>query len=454
MRPESNFTEGSIPHLLFKKSSAMMIGLMAVIAFNLTDTYFIGLLGTTELAAISFTFPVVMSIMAMSMGLGIGASTLISKAIGAGDRAQARRLTTDVLILSFLVVAVAVTLGFLLMKPTFFAMGADEKTFPLIYDYMSIWYAGMIFLTLPMVGNNCLRATGDMTRPSLIMMVAMLVNLALDPLLIFGMGPFPAMGIQGAAVATLVSRLVTFVVAFYLLYAKEGLISLDPQPIRDLLSSFAKILHIAAPAAATNLIVPLGAGVITHLVADYGPKAVAAFGVASRIDMFALVAIMALGSVIGPFMGQNWGAKKFTRIESGLKQAFWFALTWGLGMVLLYQLLGRQIAGLFSEDPQVVAILLDYLLIISWGYGTHALLTLSNTPLNVLGKPLFASALTLGHVFLLNIPLAYWLAGSYQLTGIFSAGLLAKVASGILALFVFYRLYGQEKNKLLNAPIQ
>ena len=149
-----------------------MGGIFALVAFNVADTYFVGQLGAKHLAAMSFTFPVVMTLGSLAMGLGVGASSIIARAIGEGQHTRVQRFTTNSLILSVLAVGIFVTLGLFTIDPLFTALGADADILPLIRDYMQIWYFGMIFLVVPMVGNSAIRSAGNTTTPSLIMTIA------------------------------------------------------------------------------------------------------------------------------------------------------------------------------------------------------------------------------------------------------------------------------------------
>ena len=195
----ARLTEGPVGRTLLGLALPMIWGMFSIIAFNLTDAYFVGKLGTAPLAAISFTFPVVMTVGSITIGLGVGTCSVLSRAIGEGDHRKVQRLATDSLILSLLVVGFFILVGILTIDPLFEAMGADSETLPLIREYMSIWYFGMMFLVVPMVGNNALRASGDTINPSIIMTVSALINVILDPILIYGLGPFPRLEIKGAA---------------------------------------------------------------------------------------------------------------------------------------------------------------------------------------------------------------------------------------------------------------
>ena len=203
---KSKLTEGQVSIQLLKLSLPMVWGILSVLAFSLADTYFVAQLGTRELAAISFTFPVVTVLSSIAMGLGTGVASVIARVIGKGDRLQVQRLTTDSLLLSVAIVGIFSTLGLNTIDPLFSTLGAKSELIPLIRDYMSIWYLGMVFLVVPLVGNSALRACGNTIIPSLIMTLAAAMNILLDPLLIFGWGPIPALGLKGAAIASMISR--------------------------------------------------------------------------------------------------------------------------------------------------------------------------------------------------------------------------------------------------------
>ncbi|MBD3308593.1 MATE family efflux transporter, partial [candidate division KSB3 bacterium] len=223
-RKKASLVEGSVAPLLIKLTIPMIFGVLGMVLFHLVDTYFVGQLGTIELAAMSFTFPIVMIIASISMGLGIGTSAVISRAIGEGDQHRVQRLTTDSLMLSVLVVAGFVVTGLLTITPVFGFLGATPEILPLIRQYMLIWYPGMIAVVIPMVGNHAIRATGDTKTPSMIMLVAVFANMVLDPLLIFGIGPFPRLELAGAALATVCARTTTLCVAVWVLYRRERML--------------------------------------------------------------------------------------------------------------------------------------------------------------------------------------------------------------------------------------
>lgn len=438
-------TEGPVAKTLLNLTIPMIFGMVGMVAFNLVDTFFVGQLGTQELAALSFTFPIIMVIGSLAMGIGTGASAVISQAIGRGDHHKVQRLTTDSLILSFLLVTFFVATGMLTIEPLFRLLGAEPDIVPLIKEYMVIWYPGVLFVIIPMVGNNAIRATGDTKTPSAIMLVAVVVNIVLDPILIFGLGPFPRLELAGAAIATVLARAITLVVALWVLYYRDRMMTFEVPDTKEVIDSWKSILYIGLPVAGTRLLSPVAMGVVYAMVAFYGHEAVAAFGVGIRIEFFALTVVFALSTVIGPFAGQNWGARKYDRLYQGVKYSNIFSLVWGAAMFAILALAAEPIASLFNDDPQVISSTVLFLRIVPIGYALFGFFLISTMILNVLNKPMPAALLMVIQMFGLYIPLAY--VGSYLfgLTGIFAAVVLAYSLSGLASHFVLKRVLAKTK---------
>ncbi len=363
---------------------------------------------------------------------------------GEGDNHKVQRLTTDSLLLAFLVVIGFVTLGSLTIEPLFRALGATSRILPYIKVYMKIWYLGMPFVVIPMVGNNAIRATGDAKTPSIIMLIAVCVNTVLDPLLIFGIGPFPELGIEGAAIATIISRFTTFSVALWVLAKREKMIKFEIPRIAEILSSWKQVLFIGVPIAGARIIIPITIGIITRIVSTYGIAAVAGFGVASRIEFFSLAVIHSLASVFGPFLGQNLGAKKNDRVHTAIRISFRFTIFWEIAIFIFLVIFRNVIARLFNSDEQVVSTIALYLMIVPLSYTLQGIFILSTTALNVMQKPLQAAGLTIIQMFVLCLPLSILGSKLFGLTGIFAAIALSYVMSGILSRTVLLKYFGRE----------
>ncbi len=429
----ATLTEGPIGKTLFRLTIPMIFGVLSMVAFNLVDSFFVGRLGKDALAALGFAIPIVLILNAIGMGLSMGAAAVISKAIGEGDKSKVQRLTTDSLVLAVIFASVFVILGLISLEPVFRMLGATPEVMPLIRDYMQIWYVGVIFVIVPFVGNSAIRANGDTRTPAFIMVSMVLLNGILDPILIFGWGPIPAMGMQGAAIATVFARAVSLVLGLYFLKFRDDLLSLKIPSFNNMMESWKGILFIGLPAAATNMVVPFTTALVTGIAAGYGSAAVAALGVAARIDLLAIAVVVALSTILGPFIGQNMGAKKLTRLREGVRLSMLFALLWGLLMLLIMSSLRRYIAPLFNDNEDVIHAIVLYLSIAPLGYAARCVYALGNTALNVLNRPLHASAVTLLMMFGFYIPLAYLGSYLYGLGGVFAAIPIAFTFGGVIS---------------------
>ena len=307
---ERDLTQGALVKHIARLAGPMALGIFAIMAMNIVDTYFVGQLGTQQLAAMSFTFPVVFFLSSLTMGIGVGVTSVVSRAVGRKDHQKARRVTTDALVLATLIVAVISVGGYLTIEPTFEVLGAEAELMPMIEEYMSIWYIGAAFLVVPMIGNAAIRSTGDTRTPALIMVGVALLNIGLDPLFIFGVGEWTGWGIGGAAAASVVSRGVALVASTWVLRYREDLITFVLPTLDTLLQSWKEVMWVGAPAGATRSVVPLTNAFITAIIAGFGTEAVAGYGAATRVEAFALILSNGLTSSLGPPRGTELGGGK------------------------------------------------------------------------------------------------------------------------------------------------
>lgn len=430
--PKARLTEGPVGRHLVHMTVPMLLGIATMMGQGLVDAWFLGKVGDSALAAFSFGFPMLMIITSVAIGLGAGTSSVVARAIGAGDHRRARRLATDSLLLSFLITASLATVGILTIGPLFRLLGAPPDLIPMIRSFMTILYSGVPFLVVGMVGTSSMRATGDTRLPGKLMIFGALLNVVLDPILIFGVGPIPAMGLDGAATAALLARGTMFVGTLYFLMHRLDMVSFNkPDPV-ELRKSWSDILHVGLPAAGTNAIIPVAVAVITAMIARYGPDAVAGFGVASRIESMVLVIYYALSSVIGPFVGQNLSAGREGRIQLSLRLCALFCLASGLAIAALLALLSNFVAGLFSQNEAVVSVTRLFLWIVPISYGAYGIVMVVNAAFNGLGKPMPAVYISVTRMIVLYVPLALIGMRWFGIAGIFGAYAIANLLSGLL----------------------
>jgi putative MATE family efflux protein len=426
-----------IAETLRKMTLPMIVGMVVLMTFGLVDTFFIGMLGTQELAAISFTFPVTFTVISLNIGLGIGTSAIIAKQLGAGQHDEAKKTATGALMLTMVLAIILAIIGVMTMKPIFRLMGADVQQFVFIKEYMLVWYAAGVFLAMPMVGNSVLRASGDTKTPSYVMAFGGLINVILDPILIFGWGPVPALGIQGAAIATLIAWAVGLFYILYILAVKRKLIEPKFLNWQQLKRSAGGILKIGLPAAGANMLTPITAGIVTAIVAGYGPEAVAAWGVGGRLESIASIVVLSLSMSLPPFISQNFGANKLERIMQAYSLCVKFVIVWQLFIFAILALLSGVIANIFTDEPKVASTIVMFLVIVPLGYGLQGVTILTNSSFNAMHMhmhmPMTALSLNFMRLFVFFVPFSFLGSYWFGLSGLFWAGALANFTVGCIA---------------------
>ncbi|RHW77239.1 MATE family efflux transporter [Colwellia sp. RSH04] len=439
-----NLLEDPVANTLKRMTIPMIYGMVLLMTFNLIDTFFVSLLGTQPLAAISFTFPVTFTVISLTIGLGIGTSAVIARSLGKKDHSAAKDSATAAMYLAAIIVAALSFVGYLFTDQLFTALGAQEQLLPLIHQYMDIWYIGSVCLIGPMIGNAVLRASGDTKTPSIIMGSAGLINAILDPIFIFGFGPIPAMGIQGAAIATLISWIFGLFFVLNILTKKLNLLHTHISSIKNLLPACKNILKIGLPAAGANMLTPIAAAIMTAIVATYGESAVAAFGVGSRIESIACLVVLAMSMTLPPFISQNFGAGSMHRVEEAYKVSVKFVLIWQVIIFIVLLISAPFIASIFANEKAVSDIIKLFMWILPLGYGLQGIIILTNSSFNALHKPMVALALSVIRLFVCYVPLAYLGSYFYGLTGFFVGALLGNVVMAAISYRLFSKQFTQE----------
>ncbi len=429
-RGTGNFTEGAVHVHLIRLTGYMVLGFISIMTASLVETVYIGRVGTNELAAISFTFPLVMIMQAISMGLSVGASSVVARIMGIGDKEKAKLLNTHCVVL---VLGLTFILGFIVyfnLEGFFSLLGAGGDVLYLAVDYMQVWLLGMPFFTIALVAMTLMRAMGDAVTPGYLMTIGSGLHIVIAPFFIFGLLGIPEMGLKGAAVSFVIARTFSFLSYAYVMIIRDRLLTFE---MKGFFSSCLDIAHVGIPAVASNLIAPVSMSVITRLLAGHGAVVVAGFGVASRIESMMQMIIFALSMSLAPFVGQNWGAGYFDRVKLALRLANQFALAWGLFAYGLLFLSAELLVSLINDDPAVVSAAVRYLLIVPLGMGFMGVMANSTSSFNALGKPIPPLVISILQMIIVYLPLA--LLGDYLwgYVGIFIAGVTTISILGTLS---------------------
>ena len=426
----------------------MILGVAAIMSVGLIDAYFIGQLGSSELAAVAFIFPITIAISSLGVGVMVGINSVIARALGAGSQDRAARLANFGALFALTAGIVLGLALFLLLDPLFRLMQASDALLPLIREYMRPYALGLPVLLLQMGLNGVLRGQGEARMTSYVSLSYAAVNWVLDPLLITGapsfLGGFDGFGVAGAAYASIIGFGIAAALALWLISRTP--LPVSPSLIRrcNLAESSGAILRVAGPAAFSNAINPIGLSVLTALLASQGEAAVAGFGAAGRLQSFATVPLLGLSGSIGAIVGQNWGANLPDRSRRAMRYTAIFSVAYGLVTAIVLFAFGERFASLFTDDPAVIAEFASYLAISVWGYAGFGLLITANGALNAVDKATYALVQSAARVFLVMLPFGWLLRDSWGAEAIYAAELVANLLGGALAALVVWRVLSRD----------
>lgn len=362
-----------------------MLGVLAMMSTSVLDMYLARFLGPTEQAALQQVFPVTFMLSSIALGLMVGTVSLVARTRGTGDLVAVRRITWQALLLSALVIAFFSGVGFLSYHGLFRLTDVPATVMPKIEEYLHIWFFGTMVMVFPTLGNGVLRACGNAIASSTVLVLTGILKVCLAPMMVLGLWGFPRLGLTGAALSNILAYGGgSLLVLWYL--RRDNLVAF--QAIRNgLAATWRKILVIGLPSALTNVLVPVCGFIANILVTPFGTATVAGYGNALRIESLALVPLFALSGSIGPFLGQNAGAKRTDRMADGFSWVIRFALLYGLLIAVLLFASGQSLSGMFAATADSVAPARLYLWLVPISFGFYGVLMVVAGAFNGLGNP-------------------------------------------------------------------
>lgn len=428
-------TTASLTRKLWFQTWPMALGIMSLLGFGLVDSVFIARLGTEPLAAQSLTFPLNFLLIGIQVGVGIAIAALISRTVGAGEALQARRQGTLVMVGGGLFMAVLALVLWFGHEPAFRLLGADGPLLEVIRPFWRVWLGAAWTGALLYFGYSVLRAHGHTRFPGFMMMGTSLVNLVLDPILIFGLGPVPALGLEGAAWATLAAFALGNLVVLRVLVSegwlsRTGLAGQARQSLRP-------FLGIAGPATVSQLMPPVAAMLATAVVARINPESLAAWGLMVRLEGFSIVLVLGLTMALPPWLGQCYGAGNWTEIRQMMRIAARGVLIWQAGVGLVLCLAATPLALLLAGSGEVAERLAWLLRWLPPSTAFLGICMLVVSASNALGWPVRAMVISFLRLFACYLPLLWlgaWLGG---FTGLAIGAALGNVLAGSMAWFFY-----------------
>jgi len=348
--------ELSIWKLLFRFSGPAIISMMVASSYNIIDAIFIGRLGPEPLAALAIVFPLMMIIHAIAAGTGVGAASFISRRLGSKDTKGANRGAGTAIGITILLGAIITAICLPNLEAILGLFGSSGPILNLAEDYMSILITFAVLALFPMAIGNIIRAEGNPMFSAIIMVVSAVINIILDPILIFGLGPIPAMGIAGAATATVIARAVgTIIIIFYLISPRT---SFRFRPIYFLPNPkiLAEIYRVGIASIAQTAGGALAMVIVNRTAASFGFMPLAVLGVLFRSFSFIIMPCVGVGIGMLPLVGFNFGAGRLERVGEVVIKSGMACFIWGLLCWLVIMLFPTQIISLFNSDPDFLEI--------------------------------------------------------------------------------------------------
>ncbi len=438
LSPVPRLVTGSTLGHVIRMTAAGATGLISVFAVEALSLFYIGLLGQHELtAALGYAGTLLFFATSVAIGLSIAASALTSRALGRGQRALACEIAGASLLLVVVVMSLLAALAYPLLEPLVRLLGARGHTAELTLRVMQIVLPSWPLLGAGMCLSGLLRAVGDARRSMFVTLGAAAATLVFDPLLIFGFG----LGLDGAALSTVLARLMMVLVGGYGLLRVHGLFT-RPR-LAFVLQEFRPFMAIGLPAVLTQVATPVGNAYVTGTISAFGDDAVAGWAVIQRIIPVAFGLLFALSGAIGPIIGQNYGAMRFDRVQSTMRDSLKVTLVYVSVVWVLLAVSGPLIADLFRAEQQAHELIVFFCVFVAGSFLFNGALFVANAAFNNLGYAFYSTALNWGRSTLGVIPFVWLGQHWYGAKGALAGYGLGVVVFGVVGCVLCFRVVGK-----------
>jgi len=402
------------------------------VSFNIIDTIFVGMLGSAPLAALSVAFPVQMLMAGVAVGTGVGAASLVSRNLGAAEYKEANKTASQAFTLAFLLGIIVILVGMLFLEELVVAFGATPLILEPTYDYLSIIMWGSPTIFLMMMGNNLIRGEGNAMVAMKIMVAGALLNIALDPVFIFGLD----MGVRGAAWATVISRsLVLLYVIYHFLSGKRVLIiSLRWISLRWRI--VVEIYRVGIPAICMQVAFNLAIIFLNRILGGYDHLPIAVLGIIVRLQMMVLLPCIGISQGLLTILGFNFGGGLYPRVREAFLKATLIAFVFALLVTVVLLAFPTTFIAIFNREPEILQLGSYALRIMVFTFPLAALQIMSSILFQAIGRGFPAFILAISRQFLFFVPLAYLFDYLFGISGIWFSAPVADALTCAMAAIV------------------
>ena len=438
---EADYTTISLNKAIVLLAIPMMLELVMESTFALVDIFFVGKLGASAVAAVGLTETYMYLLYSIAMGLSMAVTAIIARRIGEKNRELAGRTAVQAVFLGFLCSIPFAFAGIFFSKELLALMGADQWVLDNGYRYMQWMLGGNIVIVLLFVINSIFRGAGDAATAMRVLLVANAINIVLDPLLIFGLGPIPGLGIEGAAIATNIGRATAVGLQFWILFRGGKHIRVLVSQLKPEGKVVMNIIRTSLGGIGQNIIGMTSWIFLMRILAGISSEAVAGATIALRIMMFTLMPAWGMSNAAATLVGQNLGAENPDRAESSVWKIGFYNMIFLIGISVVYFAFNTTLMDFFTDDRTVRDIGATWLRILSFSYFVYAWWMVTTQAFNGAGDTRTPTKINLVFFWLIEIPLAYLLAITlgWGYTGVFWAVFFAETSAGLATLWLFRR---------------
>lgn len=438
---EADYTTISLNKAILLLAIPMMLELVMESTFALVDIFFVGKLGASAVAAVGLTETYMYLLYSIAMGLSMAVTAIIARRIGEKNRELAGRTAVQAVFLGFLCSIPFAFTGIFFSKELLALMGADQWVLDNGYRYMQWMLGGNIVIVMLFVINSIFRGAGDAATAMRVLLVANAINIVLDPLFIFGLGPIPGLGIEGAAIATNIGRATAVGLQFWILFRGGKHIRVLVSQIKPEGKVMINIIRTSLGGIGQNIIGMTSWIFLMRILAGISSEAVAGATIALRIMMFTLMPAWGMSNAAATLVGQNLGAENPDRAESSVWKIGFYNMIFLIGISVVYFAFNKTLMDFFTDDRAVRDIGATWLRILSFSYFVYAWWMVTTQAFNGAGDTRTPTKINLVFFWLIEIPLAYLLAITlgWGYTGVFWAVFFAETSAGLATLWLFRR---------------
>jgi putative MATE family efflux protein len=444
---QRDFTEGSIGRAILVLAIPMVLELAMESVFAIVDIFFVSRLGSDAVATVGLTESMFTVVYSICMGLSVAATAVVARRTGEKDSEGASVAAVQAISVGFIVSMPIMFLGIFGSRILLRAMGASASVISSGHLYTAVMLGGNVVVMLIFIINAIFRGVGDAAAAMRILSLANLINIVLDPCLIFGLGPFPELGIKGAAIATLIGRGAGVMLQLYLLQCKSGRIHIARTHMRLKFDVMKRILRLSLGGIGQSIIATSSWIGLMRIMAVFGSESLAGYTIAIRIIIFSILPSWGMSNAAATLVGQNLGANKPQRAERSVWITGFVNMVFLVGIAVIFFTSAEFLVRLFADEPKVIEIGAKCLRYLSLGYISYAYGMVMTQAFNGAGDTATPTKINFLCFWLLEIPLAFVLALTFKLNevGVFMSIIIAESALGILGIILFKRGKWKEK---------